>query len=120
MWLVLREGFLSIVKKDCEPDELLVRSRVRSHISTYFPKAKIDRNPDNDYLFRARVKRSEVARVVADYIEHDITTGNFKASVKDSKLHNACMRAWHVFADLQEVAPWSGTRRVSRQKSLWP
>lgn len=119
MWLVLKDGFLSVVHKDCAPDELLVRARVRSHITNYFPKAKITRTPGNDYLFRARVKRFEVADVVADYIVNDINEGNFKNSIEDDKLHRVCSRVWHVLADLQDSKPYSG-RANTRQKSIWP
>jgi hypothetical protein len=45
--------------------------------------------------------------VIADYIVNDISEGNFKASVKDRKFHGVLMRAWGVFADLQEIPPYS-------------
>ena len=110
MWLVLKEGFLSIVYKDCAPDELLVRARVKEHILRYFPNAGVVRSPRADYLYRAVVPRDEVARVVSEYVMNEITTGNFKASVTSDLLHGACMSAWSAFAEIQEIPPWSGFR----------
>lgn len=111
MWLCLKRGFLSIVDKDVPQGWLLVRSRVEDHIVHYFPDARVERTGGmhRDYLYRAAVPREEVARVLTDYILNDITEGNFKASVKDRKLHDAYMAAWSVFARLQEVPPYSGS-----------
>jgi hypothetical protein len=109
MWLCLKEGFLSIVDKDVAEGQLLVRSRVKEHITRYWPDADVKRTPGThrDYLYRASISRDDVAKVIADYVMNDISEGNFKASVTDRKLHRVLMRAWGVFAELQEIPPYS-------------
>ena len=109
MWFMGKDGFLSVVYKDCAEDELLVRSRVREHIEAYFPDAKIERTPGfhRDYLYRARIKRVDVARRMALYVTDEIMASNFKNSVKDHDLHKAYMGVWSVMARLQEISPYT-------------
>jgi hypothetical protein len=119
MWICTNRSFLSIVHKHpCKADELLVRARVRAHITAAFPKAKIQRNENSDYLFRAVVKRSEVAAVIAQQIE-SINYGNFKNTVRNGPLHNAYHAIWHVMAKLQPLAPYSGRWRGRGTKPLF-
>lgn len=110
MWFCGKDGFLSIVEKDCAADELLVRARVKTHIEAYFPDVTIERTPGahRDYLYRAKVKRSDVAERMAEYVMNELTADNFKNSVTDMKLHTAYMGVWHVMARMQEVPPYSG------------
>ena len=55
MWLCLNNAFLSIVDKDCAPDELLVRARRDGDIERVFPKAEVEVTLGNDYRCRARI-----------------------------------------------------------------
>ena len=116
MWLCTSKAFLSIVDKAEAPDCLMVRARVAGHIESVFPKAKVERTPGNDYLFRAEVPREIVATAVFDYVM-GVHYDNFKDSVKDHVLHGAFARVWHVMADTQEVAPYSRQKR-NRQPGL--
>lgn len=110
MWLCFKDAFLSIVAKECAPDELLVRARVKGHIEAVFPNAKVIRKPGGDYLWRACVKRSEIAKVLSErFMEY--SAPNFKASVQDDDLHHAYNQIWQVMADLQEVAPYGKIKR---------
>ena len=109
MWLMLNKGFLSVVSKDCKPSELLVRARVKQHILNYFPEAKVTRTPGNDYLYRATIRRSDIAEVLAFEIG-DVEYSNFKGSVRDQKLHDAYMNVWHAMARVQETPPYKGHR----------
>ena len=115
MWVCLSDAFLSIVHKECGPDELLVRARRPGDIERVFPGAKVIKSPDTDYLFRTVLPRATVAEALARQVE-DIRYQNFKDSVADNKLHNAYSRVWGTMANLQPTAPYSG--RASRQKGL--
>lgn len=108
MWLFTSNGFLSIVHKDCSEDELMVRARRKQDIESMFPKAKIVKSVGNDYLFRAVVKRSEVAGALVDYIV-DLEYPNFKDSIpySDKSYKNACSGVWHVMSKIQSVAPFA-------------
>lgn len=100
MWVCLNDAFLSIVHKECARDELLVRARRRGDIEKIFPKAKVERTPTGDYLFRAVVKRGAVRKAMAGEVAR-ITYDNFKDSVRDDALHNAYLRIWSLMIDLQ-------------------
>lgn len=106
MWICLNDSFLSIVSKGCEPDELLVRARRDGDIEAVFPDAKVTVEPGHDYRCRARIKRTEVARVIADRIT-GIDYGNFKDSVRDDELHAVYSSAWSVLGRLQPGGPYS-------------
>lgn len=93
MWLCISDAFLSIVHKDCARDELLVRARRKGDIEKIFPGAKVKRSTTTDYLFRAAVKRTEVAHALEGEVR-SITYPNFKDSVKDKRLHDAYLRVW--------------------------
>lgn len=116
MWVCLSNAFLSIVCKECGPDELLVRARRKGDIENVFPDAKVKRSPGTDYLFRAVVKRSDVAAAMVREVEA-IDYGNFKGSVRDRKLHDAYAGFWNIHACLQPTPPYSAGRS-RRQGSL--
>lgn len=116
MWICLNEAFLSVVSKDCPADCLLVRARRRGDIERVFPGARVEETPGNDYLFRAVVKRSDVADALARQVEA-LDYDNFKNSVRDRKLHDAYASFWHTHARLQEIPPYSA-RRNKRQGEL--
>lgn len=110
MWLCISGAFLSIVHKDCAADELLVRARRPGDIEKLFPAAVVTKTIGNDYLFRAVVKRTDVAAAMTGLVD-DLDYPNFKNTVRDNKLHNAYNKIWHVMADLQPVPPYSSARR---------
>lgn len=115
MWICLSDAFLSIVHKDCQPDELLVRARRQGDIQKVFPDAKVKKTIGNDYLYRAVIKREVVAKALADQALSQIDYPNFKNTVRDNKLHSAFNAIWHTIARLQAIAPYS---RPSRQRGL--
>ena len=115
MWVCLSDAFLSIVHKDCEPDELLVRARRQGDIQKVFPDAKVKKTVGNDYLYRAVIKRTVVAEAMTKLAMETIDYPNFKNTVRDNKLHSAFNAIWHTIAKLQVIAPYS---RQTRQRGL--
>lgn len=109
MWIMLSDGFLSIVHKECAADELLVRGRRPGDIERVFPGAKVKKSTNTDYLFRAVIKRTEVAEALSQQVMA-LDYGNYKNSVKNNRFHNALSRIWSIMADLQPTKPYSGTR----------
>ena len=59
--------------------------------------------PGSDYRFRAVLPEAEVADAVSKRLL-DISYGNFKASVREPKRHDAYFKVWDVMHDLQEAA----------------
>ena len=107
MWICLPDAFLSIVHKDCGPDELLVRARVAGHIEHVFPHAVVTQATHTDYRYRAVVSRDDVA---AALVTHALTMdyGNFKNEVRNNRLHDAFAAVWGVMSRLQPNRPYSG------------
>lgn len=112
MWICLNNAFLSIVHKECGPDELLVRARRPGDIERVFPDAKVTSRIGTDYQFRAVVSRQAVADALtaeAMTIDYD----NFKGATKERGLHDAYSGFWNIHARLQPSPPYS---RAGRQQ----
>lgn len=114
MWFCFKDAFLSVVHKDCDDDELLVRARVKGHIEAIFPHAQVQRTAGADYLYRVVLKREEVGQVLMQ-LTLNYEAPNFKDSVKDHKLHHAYAQVWRTMAQLQKVPPFS-RGKVSKDK----
>lgn len=111
MWISTPNSALSIVSKDCGPDELLVRARIRGDIEATLPDAVMSEDAASDYRFRARLPREEVALHIADQVR-GFTYQNFKAEVHEDGRHSAYMKLWRVmFRFQQEVAQRERPRR---------
>jgi hypothetical protein len=100
MWIFLSDSFLSIVQKPGQTEALTVRSRVPGDIERVFPTAKVMVGRGTDYKYRAEVARSEVAEALARQVE-GLHYANFKATVKESKRHQAYMDVWVAMNRLQ-------------------
>src|ERR1700683_701086 len=104
MWIMTNNSYLSIVSKDCGPAELLVRARRAGDIEKVFPNAKVTRQTDTDYLYRAILPRDVVKQALAAMIDL-IDYPNFKDSVEDRSLHAAYVSVWCAMAGLQHPPP---------------
>src|ERR1700745_2748232 len=107
MWIMTNNSYLSIVSKDCGPAELLVRARRAGDIEKVFPNAKVTRQTDSDYLYRAILPRDVVKEALAAMIDL-IDCPNFKDSVEDRSLHAAYVSVWGAMAGLQHPPPQVG------------
>jgi hypothetical protein len=108
MWICLNDAFLSIVHKDCKPNELLVRARREGDIERVFGNhVIIVRSTDSDYLYRAVIETAEVAEAI-DREVCSINYGNFKDSVRDPELHSAYLNIWEAMSRVQYPRPYSG------------
>lgn len=105
MWLMTKTGFLSVVQKPDDKDTLTVRARAKGQIESIFPKAKVTTGKGTDYLYRAKIDRTEVAQAMHDQIM-GIDYGNFKSAVDDQELHDAYLGCWSVMLRYQiRMAP---------------
>lgn len=104
MWIMSPRSFVSIVRKDCPPDHLLVRSRRRQDLEALFPDAQIIEGAGTDYQFRAAIPQADVVSVISrELIEMDYA--NHKGATKDDALHSAYSAVWSVMARLQDTEP---------------
>lgn len=110
MWLVTDIGFFSIVEKpgDAEAGTLTVRARVRADLERlrdlYLPElGPISESGVNDYCFRARAPRADVAAAMSKAVE-SIQYSNFKSRVRQTqgpKRESLLHDVWHVLYRLQ-------------------
>jgi hypothetical protein len=101
---MLSDLFVSIVAKDCKPDELMVRARRPGDIEKLFPDVVVTEYTASDYHYRAAVKKTAIKAALVDEVNR-VTYDNFKDSVEDEALHNAYMRVWTAMASLQPQSP---------------
>jgi hypothetical protein len=101
MWLFVKNGFLSIVQHRDQPDMLIVRARVRGDIEHYFPKAKVERTEDHDYLYRAVLPKHQVATRLFDAVL-DIDYPKFKPAVTDKRRQAYYFDIWDTGYSMQE------------------
>lgn len=109
MWVCLNDAFLSIVHKDCKPDQLLVRARRPGDIERVFPGAKVRTSDVTDYRYRATVSRDDVAAALVNEV-YGLSYGNFKDSVRENDLHHAYSQVWSVMYRMQ---PQPRNRRMA-------
>lgn len=93
MWIYLNNAFLSIVAHREQPENLLVRARVRGDIERVFPGCDVLETRTADYRFRSVIPRGEVARRLAE-LALDISYTNHKSSVRDPDRHDVYMDVW--------------------------
>ena len=90
-------GWISIVAHKNKPNHLMVRARVKDHITKMWPNAEVyTLHGIHDYQFRADLTREIVALALSEYassIEYD----DYKSSVSDSDLYHALVSTWWVF-----------------------
>ncbi len=95
MWICLPNGFFSVVQNNLDGKKLMVRSRIREHITHYFPDYEIFENVGTDYQYRIFIERKDFSRWIANESEH-IQYTNFKNAVKDYTLHNFYSEIWNL------------------------
>jgi hypothetical protein len=112
MWLLIPEGFFSIVQKDGE-HELCVRARVAADLDrlreTYLPSlSETVETPGGDYRYRAWVSRDDLAEGMAG-IARNLNYSNFKSEVArhDAARAHVYGDVWGVLGELQPGGPYS-------------
>jgi|TARA_R110002020_G_scaffold197254_1_gene398325 hypothetical protein len=98
MWLFLSNGVLSVVNHRDLEDTVLVRARVREHISYYFGNEGIYVDMEADYPYRYNLEKEGFKEFLAEYVD-EMEYDNFKNSVRSSAMKGACMRVWTVIWD---------------------
>ena len=122
MWIFTNYGFVSAVQHNKKKDVLLVRAREPGALEAFAKrhgiKAKVEKTPTADYLYRAEFKKDDFAEAVADEVRR-IDYGNFKnsflAAVPENTTvsHWALMDVWCVMRDLQQNLELSAMNSLS-------
>ena len=80
---------------------LLVRARVKGDIERHFPKAKVERTEERDYLFRTTLPRYQVAHRLFVAVL-DIDYEEFKSAVTDKRRQAYYFDIWDTGYSMQE------------------
>src|SRR5690606_16585105 len=112
MWIFFPNAMLSIVAHRDKPDTLLVRARFKGDIERVFGWAgvKVQRTPRADYLYRAEVRRQDVATALNDAAWR-LEYTNVKGAIPDGdhRRSRAMHDIWQVMFDAQHAAePFQG------------
>ena len=87
-------GWVFIVAHRDRPAHLMVRARVRDHITSMWPDAEVyTLDVPHDYQYRADILREDVAEAMRAYTEN-IDYGDYKGSVSDSDLYRTLVAIW--------------------------
>jgi len=118
MWIVTDKGFFSFVVDRKDPNYLWLRARLREDLERNFPGVEVTEHPGADYLFRAKVLRTDVAERIAQMVLDADITSHFKdvANQRSAKpVHGSRSRAmyafWSAMAEVQPYAPYSKVPR---------
>lgn len=110
MWVCFNDGFVSAVQDRERPRGLVVRARNKRHLAHIFPGYDVVMSPDADYVCRLFIHRTEFAEILGDRVA-EIDYDNFKASVKDRRLHRLYANFWHLHAEYQRETFRQGDRQ---------
>jgi hypothetical protein len=112
MWLLIPEGFYSIVQKPGDA-RLCVRARDPRDLDrlrdTHMPGlGQTKETPGNDYRYRAWVSRDAVAEGLAA-IARNLAYANFKSEVgsRDRERAHVYSHVWSALGSIQEGGPYS-------------
>ena len=120
MWIMTTFGFFSVVEKEEDRGTkfVTVRARVRRDLesllkrSPFFnAKSIVASRPGgvDDYRFRARVDRNELASVIFEALV-EIDYDNFKDAVQHRQGQQRSMLYTRVWANLLQLQPQAGDR----------
>ena len=100
MWVCFNDGFVSAVQDRERPRSLVVRARNRRHLAHLLPGYQVVLSPDADYACRVFISKTEFAEILTDRVA-EIGYDNFKASVRDPRLHELYADFWYLHAEYQ-------------------
>lgn len=106
MWIFNKTGFLSIVSKDCQEDELLVRARVKDDLLSLCQELNIEPRiiEGSDYLYTMKIKKEILAKYMYDNvfdIDYDIVRFNI-ADPRDKIRNDIYLKIWYLTLELTE------------------
>lgn len=105
MWIFTKDGFVSAVAHDTDPDLIRVRARKREHlVHSLGPVDVIDFGSDAaDYRFHADVDRADFAAFLVDAVENLDYTSHVKEEIAgdDKTMYRAMLSCWTALRALQ-------------------
>lgn len=94
MWIASKNGFVSIVQHRENPDQVVVRARIRRDLELLFPQEEILALPEADYAFRVFVSKEQAMEVISKQIA-GIDYPNFKNAIAGISSQRDKLEAYH-------------------------
>jgi hypothetical protein len=116
MWIISRDGFVSLVQHKDDPNLIRARARRREHLTDTFgldDEDIIDLGVGApDYRWHADVPRVDVAEAMVDEVAELDYTSHVKESVsgKDQDMYRAMLKCWNALYELQRPMPKPSAR----------
>jgi hypothetical protein len=109
MWIFNKTGCMSIVFRDCEDDELLVKARVRHDLVKLCKELniepKISEEGGLEHFFTMPIKRHLLAKYLSDYI-HAIRYPNVRHNITEPNDHlrrKIYLKVWEAGMELAKM-----------------
>jgi hypothetical protein len=108
MWIITRDGFVSLVAHDTDPDKIRVRARRLEHLTDTFDLMDadvIDLGPNCPaYRWHANLPRLNVASKLYDAVIDLDYTSHVKENVagSDDVMYSAMLGCWRELYKLQD------------------
>lgn len=100
MWIITKDGFISVVEWRHDPGCVLVRARVREDLLTLVQDFAIERNPEADYMYRTVVTREELAAWLAKRVDDVCYTSHAKEEMTTSDDGTRDMARYDAYMDV--------------------
>ena len=126
MWIIAKDGFVSLVEHDTDPNLMRVRARRREHLANTFELGDadiIDLGTDApDYRWHADIPRLNVAQVMYEAVMDIDYTSHVKENVagNDPVMYAAMLACWNALHRLQKDNVTTGDFvRTEREIDYW-
>lgn len=94
MWIASKNGFFSIVQHRDDPEQVLVRSRVKKDLAEIFPEERILHTPGADYHWRVFASKNEVSDILLRQMT-ELDYPNFKGKIAKTPSQEDKLSAYH-------------------------
>jgi|GEM_PF-1605902 len=94
MWIASKNGFFSIVQHRDDPEQVLVRSRVKKDLEEVFPEDRILHTPGGDYHWRVFASKKEVGELLLQLMA-ELDYPNFKGRIANTPNQKDKLKAYH-------------------------
>lgn len=104
MWIVTNESFLSVVQDRNNPDQFVIRARIKGDIEKFMGEdtpVNVIEMDKSDYRFRAFVDKSVFRMKMVDAID-SIDYDNFKNTVTERERRAWYLSIWDIMFRAQE------------------
>lgn len=114
MWILLDDGYISIVADAANPERVQIRARHPDHLQALFPGCEewcwgpVDYGytpNDNDYKYTAVISKEQLKRLLCERVD-TLQIGSFRHRIRDALYHDAVQSARKYLHAMQPGSPY--------------